>query len=70
MTGWLAGWLTVGRNKMSQCKLSWGMHNWLGRWLRGVAVTRIEGFIGKVVGFMAGQCAEILIAMGAGAGAG
>ena len=34
------------------------------------AVTRIESFNGKVVGLMAGQCAEIMIAMGAGAGVG
>ena len=35
-----------------------------------VDVTRIESFIAKVVGLMAGKCAETLIAMGAGAGAG
>ena len=34
------------------------------------AVTEIESFFGGVVGFVAGQCARILIAMGAGAGAG
>ena len=34
------------------------------------AVTEIEGFVGKVVGFVAGQCAGILIAMGAGTGSG
>ena len=34
------------------------------------AVTEIEGFVGKVVRFVARQCARILITMGAGAGAG
>ena len=33
-------------------------------------VTELVGFFGTVVGFVAGQCARILIAMGAGAGAG
>ena len=31
------------------------------------AVSEIEGFVGTVVGFVSGQCAQILIAMGAGA---
>ena len=34
------------------------------------AVAVVEGFVGKVVGFLAGQCARIMIAMGDVAGAG
>ena len=34
------------------------------------AVDEIGGFVGTVVGFVAGKCAQILIAMGVGAGAG
>ena len=33
-------------------------------------VTGLVGFVGTVVGFVAGQCAQILIAMGDGVGAG
>ena len=35
-----------------------------------MAVAEIGGFIGTVVGFVAGKYARILIAMGVGAGAG
>ena len=34
------------------------------------AVATVEGFVGRVVGPVAGRCEEMVIPMGAGAGAG